>query len=88
MSDFCAPFDNNQEERDVRMVKAKQKGAGGSRTLEGPQRFGHIRGDLSIARKNAKNVFEAIRDTFDGNPSAIPQKCNKANRIGALHPPE
>jgi transposase len=67
-ADCRGPCDHNQGERDIRMVQGTQKVSGGFRTLDGAQRFGRIRGSISTVRKQAANVFEAIRDALEGHP--------------------
>jgi len=68
MRDFAIPFDNNQSERDLRMMKLRQKISGTFRSFEALVNFCRIRGYVSTARKNGVNALDALQRVFLGSP--------------------
>lgn len=68
MTDFTIPFDNNLAERDLRMVKLKQKVAGCFRTPVGAMLFCLVRSYLATVRKHHRSVLHALAAAFSGSP--------------------
>ena len=68
MHDFSVPFDNNSSERDLRMMKLRQKISGTFRSFDALVDFCRIRGYVSTARKNGLNALDALRRVFTGDP--------------------
>jgi len=72
---FAVPFDNNQAERDLRMVKVKTKVSGCFRTDQGARDFLRIMSYVGTAKKQGVNAFEAIRQALAGRPQIIWKKA-------------
>lgn len=62
------PFDNNQAERDLRMIKVKQKISGCFRSPTYAEYFARIRGYISTLKKNQKDILLNIQNTFENKP--------------------
>ncbi len=67
-TDRRIPADNNGSERDIRMIKLRQKVSGCLRTLTGAQQFCAIRSYLSTAAKHGKHFFEVLVMLTEGQP--------------------
>ena len=67
-TDWRIPADNNGSERDIRMIKLRQKVSGCLRTLTGAQQFCAIRSYLSTAAKHNKRLFEVLVMLTEGRP--------------------
>jgi transposase len=68
LDDLTIPFDNNQAERDLRMLKVQQKVSGGFRADSGSAAFARISGYLSTLSKQHMPLLMARAALFVGEP--------------------
>ena len=69
--DFRVPFDNNQAERDLRMIKAKVKVSGCFRAEDGAEDYVRIMSFVGTAHKLGYNGYEAILKSYTEGPEFI-----------------
>jgi transposase len=74
LHDPSVPFTNNQAERDLGMMKVRQKISGGFRTNTDAQTFATLRTVLSTARKQGWNILA----TFTTPPATLTQNLRTA----------
>jgi transposase len=75
MHDLSVPFDNNQAERDLRMLKVKQKVSGCFRTDRGAEEFCRLRSYVSTMKKQGHRVMDTIKSLFAGKVLMPALRC-------------
>ena len=70
LDDLTIPFDNNQAEGGLRMLKVQQKISGSFRSDSGTAALACNRGYLSTLRKQGRALLTALEALFSGQPLA------------------
>ena len=60
------PFTNNQAQRDIRMMKCRQKISGGFRSWQGAENFASLRSLICTARKQGRNILAVLTQVLNG----------------------
>ncbi len=66
LGDFRVPFTNNLAERDLRMIKVKEKISGSFASFKGAEIFCRIRSYISTLKKNNISVLQGLSDVLAG----------------------
>jgi transposase len=66
--DARVPFDNNAAEREIRMIKIRQKISGCLRTLAGAEQFCAIRSYLATTAKHGIGLLDALTQLANQRP--------------------
>lgn len=69
--DFAVPFDNNESERDLRIVKTKSKVSGCFRSLVGAKRYANLMSIAKTAIKQGLSPVSVIRNLFASVPLGL-----------------
>ena len=89
LDDTRVPFDNNEAERSLRMVKLHDKISGCFHSLAGAEAFAAIRSYLQTAAKHGKNLLKVLHQLFITGPWLPPQPCRRDLKVyRSLYPPE
>ncbi|MCF6314529.1 MAG: transposase, partial [Verrucomicrobiales bacterium] len=67
---YGIPFDNNEAERDLRMMKTRQKISGCFRSLEWANRFSEIRSIITSAKKKSVDIYKLLQANLTSSEEA------------------